>query len=81
MQGQIDKLATADQLSQKVEELRALISSNKSDITSLQSELAKKTTLEEVKAVLADYATKEYVDAADKTLQDAIDALKTGDIA
>ena len=81
LQGQIDKLATADQLSQKVEELRALISSNKSDITSLQSELAKKTTLEEVKAVLADYATKEYVDAADKTLQDAIDALKTGDIA
>ena len=81
LQGQIDKLATADQLSQKVEELRALISSNKSDITSLQSELAKKTTLDEVKAVLADYATKEYVDAADKTLQDAIDALKTGDIA
>lgn len=30
---------------------------------------------------MADYATKEYVDAADKTLQDAIDALKTGDIA
>ena len=81
LQGQIDKLATADQLSQKVAELQALISSNKSDITSLQSELAKKTTLEEVKAVLADYATKEYVDAADKTLQDAIDALKTGDIA
>ena len=81
LQGQIDKLATADQLSQKVAELQALISSNKSDITSLQSELAKKTTLDEVKAVLADYATKEYVDAADKTLQDAIDALKTGDIA
>ena len=81
LQGQIDKLATADQLSKKVAELQALISSNKSDITSLQSELAKKTTLDEVKAVLADYATKEYVDAADKTLQDAIDALKTGDIA
>ena len=81
LQGQIDKLATADQLSQKVAELQALISSNKSDITSLQAELAKKTTLEEVKAVLADYATKQYVDAADKTLQDAIDALKTGDIA
>ena len=81
LQGQIDKLATADQLSQKVEELRALISSNKSDITSLQSELAKKTTLDEVKAVLADYATKQYVNDADKTLQDAIDALKTGDIA
>ena len=81
LQGQIDKLATADQLSQKVAELQALISSNKSDITSLQSELAKKTTLDEVKAVLADYATKQYVDAADKTLQDAIDALKTGDIA
>ena len=81
LQGQIDKLATADQLKQKVEELQALISSNKSDITSLQTELAKKTTLDEVKAVLADYATKQYVDAADKTLQDAIDALKTGDIA
>ena len=81
LQGQIDKLATTDQLSQKVAELQALISSNKSDISSLQSELAKKTTLDEVKAVLADYATKQYVDAADKTLQDAIDALKTGDIA
>ena len=81
LQGQIDKLATADQLSKKVAELQALISSNKSDITSLQAELAKKTTLDEVKAVLADYATKQYVDAADKTLQDAIDALKTGDIA
>ena len=81
LQGQIDKLVTADQLSQKVAELQALISSNKSDITSLQAELAKKTTLDEVKAVLADYATKQYVDAADKTLQDAIDALKTGDIA
>ena len=81
LQGQIDKLATADQLSQKVAELQALISSNKSDITSLQAELAKKTTLEEVKAVLADYATKQYVNEADKTLQDAIDALKTGDIA
>lgn len=81
LQEQIDKLATADQLKQKVEELQALISSNKSDITSLQAELAKKTTLEEVKAVLADYATKQYVNDADKTLQDAIDALKTGDIA
>ena len=81
LQGQIDKLATADQLKQKVEELQALISSNKSDINSLQTELAKKTTLEEVKAVLADYATKQYVNDADKTLQDAIDALKTGDIA
>ena len=81
LQGQIDKLATADQLSKKVAELQALISSNKSDITSLQSELAKKTTLDEVKAVLADYATKQYVNDADKTLQDAIDALKTGDIA
>ena len=81
LQGLIDKLATADQLSQKVAELQALISSNKSDITSLQSELAKKTTLDEVKAVLADYATKQYVNDADKTLLDAIDALKTGDIA
>ena len=81
LQGQIDKLATADQLSQKVAELQALISSNKSDITSLQAKLADKTTLDEVKAVLADYATKQYVNDADKTLQDAIDALKIGDIA
>lgn len=81
MQGQIDKLATADQLSQKVAELQALISSNKSDITSLQSELAKKTTLDEVKAVLANYATKEYVDGADATLQAAIKALETGKVA
>ena len=81
LQGQIDKLASADELAAKVSELQSLISSNKSDISSLQSELAKKTTLDEVKAVLADYATKQYVDAADKTLQDAIDALKTGDIA
>ena len=81
LQGQIDKLATADQLSQKVAELQALISSNKSDISSLQSELAKKTTLDEVKAVLADYATKEYVDGADATLQAAIKALETGKVA
>ena len=80
LQEQIDKLATADQLAQKVSELQALISSNKSDITSLQSELAKKTTLDEVKAVLADYATKKYADDADATLKAAlsgdIDALK-----
>ena len=81
LQGQIDKLATADQLSQKVAELQALIASNKSDISSLQSELAKKTTLDEVKAVLANYATKEYVDGADATLQAAIKALETGKVA
>ena len=81
LQGQIDKLATADQLSQKVAELQALISSNKSDITSLQAKLADKTTLDEVKAVLADYATKQYVNDADQTLKDAIKALETGDIA
>ena len=81
LQGQIDKLASAEQLAQKVSELQALISSNKSDITSLKDELGKKTTLDEVKAVLADYATKKYVDDADATLKAAldgdIDALKT----
>ena len=81
LQGQIDKLASAEELAAKVSELQALISSNKSDITSLQSELGKKTTLDEVKAVLADYATKKYVDDADATLKAAldgdIDALKT----
>ena len=81
LQGQIDKLATADQLAQKVSELQSLISSNKSDITALQTELAKKTTLDEVKAVLANYATKEYVDGADATLQAAIKALETGKVA
>ena len=81
LQGQIDKLASADELKQKVSELQALISANQSGISSLQSELAKKTTLDEVKAVLANYAEKKYVDDADKTLNDAIEALKTGDIA
>lgn len=36
LQGQIDKLATADQLSQKVAELQALISSNQNGISSLE---------------------------------------------
>ena len=79
LQGQIDKLATADQLAQKVSELQSLISSNKSDITSLQSELAKKTTLDEVKAVLANYAEKKYVDDAVATLDAAVKA-QGGDI-
>ena len=88
LQGQIDKLATADQLSQKVAELQALISSNQTGISSLETKLAEvkatadsKATLEEVKAVLADYATKQYVNDVDQTLNDAIKALETGDIA
>ena len=36
LQEQIDKLATADQLSQKVSELQALISSNQTGISSLK---------------------------------------------
>ena len=79
LQGQIDKLATAEQLAQKVSELQSLISSNKSDISSLQSELAKKTTLDEVKAVLANYAEKQYVDDALATLDAAVKA-QGGDI-
>ena len=79
LQGQIDKLATADQLAQKVSELQSLISSNKTDISSLQSELAKKTTLDEVKAVLANYAEKKYVDDAVATLDAAVKA-QGGDI-
>ena len=79
LQGQIDKLASADQLAQKVSELQALISANKSDITSLQSELAKKTTLDEVKAVLANYAEKQYVEDALATLDAAVKA-QGGDI-
>ena len=79
LQGQIDKLASAEQLAAKVSELQALIASNKSDISSLQSELAKKTTLDEVKAVLANYATKEYVDGPLATLDAAVKA-QGGDI-
>lgn len=81
LQEQISKLATKDELSGKVSELQGLISTNSSAISSLQTAVAGKTTLDEVKAVLADYATKKYVDDADATLQAAIDALKTGDIA
>ena len=79
LQGQIDKLASADELAAKVSELQALISANKSDITSLQSELAKKTTLDEVKAVLANYAEKQYVEDALATLDAAVKA-QGGDI-
>ena len=79
LQGQIDKLATADELAAKVSELQSLISSNKSDISSLQTELAKKTTLDEVKAVLANYAEKKYVDDAVATLDAAVKA-QGGDI-
>ena len=79
LQGQIDKLASADELAAKVSELQSLISSNKSDISSLQSELAKKTTLDEVKAVLANYAEKQYVDDAVATLDAAVKA-QGGDI-
>ena len=95
LQGQIDKLASADQLSQKVAELQALISSNSSSISTLQSKLEEakkaaekaqttadsKATLDQVKDILADYAKVSYVDDAKKSLNDAIEALKTGDIA
>ena len=37
LQGQIDKLASADELKQKVSELQALISANQSGISSLQA--------------------------------------------
>ena len=95
LQGQIDKLATADQLSQKVAELQALISSNTSSIGTLQSALDEakkaaekaqttadsKATLDQVNGILADYAKVSYVDDAKKSLNDAIKALETGDIA
>lgn len=95
LQGQIDKLATADQLSQKVAELQALISSNTSSIGTLQSALDEakkaaekaqttadsKATLDQVYGILGDYAKVSYVDGAKKSLNDAIEALKTGDIA
>ena len=96
LQGQIDKLATADQLQQKVDELKGLISANSSSISSLQTAVEKaqkaaetaqstadqKTTLEEVKKFLADsdYATKKYVDDADAILDAAIKAIQDKDI-
>ena len=94
LQEQIDKLATADQLSQKVSELQASISSNTSSIGTLQSALDEakkaaekaqttadsKATLDQVNGILADYAKVSYVDDAKKSLNDAIEALKTGDI-
>ena len=89
MQGQIDKLATADQLSQKVSELQALISSNQSGISSLETKLAEvkatadsKATLDEVKTILADYATnKNVTEEANKIVDAAIKALQEKDIA
>ena len=89
LQGQIDKLATADQLSQKVSELQALISSNQSGISSLETKLAEvkatadsKATLDEVKKILGDYATNENVTTEAKKIVDAaIKALQEKDIA
>ncbi len=82
LQGQIDKLASADELKQKVSELQALISTNQSGISSLQAELAKKTTLDEVKAVLANYATNENVTKeANEIVNAAIKALQDNDLA
>ena len=89
LQEQIDKLATADQLAQKVSELQALISSNQSGISSLETKLAEvkatadsKATLDEVKTILADYATNENVTAeANKIVDAAIKALQEKDIA
>ena len=96
LQNQIDKLATADQLAEKVKELQGLISTNSTSITSLQTAVEKaqkaaeaaqttadqKATLEQVKEYIAsqDFATKKYVDDADAILDAAIKALKDGDI-
>ena len=95
LQEQIDKLATADQLQSKVDEMKALISANSTTIATIQdgvkkaqdaaaaaqSTADKKATLDEVKTLLADYATKQYVDDANATLDAAIKALQTKDIA
>ena len=88
LQGQIDKLATADQLSQKVSELQALISSNKTGISSLETKLAEvkatadsKATLDQVKEILAGYATNESVTKeANEIVNAAIKALQEKDI-
>ncbi len=76
LQEQINKLATASDLEAKVSELKGLISTNSSNISSLQTAVAKATTLDEVKAYIAscDFADKKYVTDAIKTLED-------GDIA
>ena len=88
LQGQIDKLATADQLKQKVEELQALISSNQTGISSLETKLAEvkktadsKATLDQVKDILAGYATNESVTKeANEIVNAAIKALQEKDI-
>ena len=88
LQGQIDKLATADQLSQKVSELQALISSNQTGISSLETKLAEvkatadsKATLDQVKEILAGYATNESVTKeANEIVNAAIKALQEKDI-
>ena len=88
LQGQIDKLATADQLSQKVAELQALISSNQTGINSLEDKLKEvkatadsKVTLEKVQELLAGYATnKSVTEEANKIVDAAIKALQEKDI-
>ena len=88
LQGQIDKLATADQLSQKVAELQALINSNQTGISSLEDKLKEvkatadsKATLDQVKDILADYATnKSVTEEANKIVDAAIKALQEKDI-
>ena len=96
LQGQIDKLATADQLAQKVSELQALISSNQTGISSLQTKLAEvkaaadkaqttadsKATLDQVNEILAGYATNENVTKeATEIVNAAIKALQDNDLA
>ena len=89
LQGQIDKLASADELKQKVSELQALISANQSGINSLETKLAEvkatadiKATLDQVKEILADYATnKNVTEEANKIVDAAIKALQEKDIA
>ena len=88
LQGQIDKLATADQLSQKVSELQALISSNQTGISSLEDKLKEvkatadsKATLDQVKDILTGYATNESVTKeANEIVNAAIKALQEKDI-
>ena len=88
LQGQIDKLATADQLSKKVSELQALISSNQTGISSLETKLAEvkatadsKATLDQVKDILTGYATNESVTKeANEIVNAAIKALQEKDI-
>ena len=96
LQNQINGLASAEQLQQKVTELQGLITANSNNIKDVQEAVkkaqaaaetaqttaAQKATLEDLKKLLAegDYASKEYVNKADDIIKAALEALETGKV-